>query len=333
MNIAQIHNILIKGDGISNNIKTTQEVNKSLKLNNDIVLELFSDYSNNYELAIADYFNINFYNMFKRFLNIDNKYNYTKMFIKAMKNYKKNAAKNVIENAKIRIWHYGSHYELFKLIHNKDIVYYHNLTFPYLVEDRKSMVDSRLILMSIKDMELFFITQSKFNKECLIRMGFDDNNIVQTIPFHRNNLKFKNKSVNKNPKLVSYGRYSTNKGIVELAKMSNSANINLTVFGDNKSSKEYKKVYDSANKYSKENIKILGKIPRIDTYLFNSDIFILNSYHEGASLPVVEAESFGLPIILRRGTALNELVVEGERRNGYLFDDINEIPELINKIK
>ncbi len=333
MNLAQIHNVLLKGDGISNTIRATQEVNKSLNFNNDIVVELFSEYNNVYELAIADYFSLNLYGMFKKFVTIENRYNYMKMFYRALKKYKKNVAKNIIENSKIRMWHYGSAYELFRLIHNKDIVYYHNLTFPYLVNNKKSMMDSRIMLMSIKDMKLFFITQSEFNKECLIRMGFNEDSIAVTIPYHRNNFKFRNKLISKHPKLVSYGRYGGGKGIPELAKLCNACDISLTTFGDNKSSGEYKKEYNEAKKYSKDNVNILGKVPKIDNYLLNSDIFVLNSYHEGASLPVVEAESYGLPVILRRGTALDELVVDGNRRNGYLFDSIDEVPELVNKIK
>ena len=38
-------------------------------------------------------------------------------------------------------------------------------------------------------------------------------------------------------------------------------------------------------------------------------------------------------MLLKRGTALDELILDGEYRNGYLFDDVSEIPELVNKIK
>ena len=47
-------------------------------------------------------------------------------------------------------------------------------------------------------------------------------------------------------------------------------------------------------------------------------------------MPIIEAEAHSLPILARRGTAMDELVKDGY--NGYLFSDINEVPELIGKI-
>ena len=333
MRITQIHNILIKGDGISNTIKSTQKINQTLNINNHIAVELFSEYEDVYEFAIYDYFRVNFYKMFKKFIFVENKYKYAKIFIEALKRYKKDVAKMAIENADIRMWHFGSSYELFNFIHYKDIVYYHNVTFPYLVTNAKAMIEARLQLMSLKDMNLFFITQSNFNKECLIRMGFEEKNISVTIPYHKKNFsEISIKSINK-PRLLSYGRYSNSKGVPELAKLCNESNLYLTTFGDNYSVTEYKDNYKKAKKYDNGKIKIIGKVPEIDTYLNNSDIFVLNSYHEGASLPSVEAEAYGLPLLLKRGTALDELILDGEKKNGYLFDDVSEIPELVEKIR
>ncbi|MGC8479399.1 MAG: glycosyltransferase [Candidatus Micrarchaeia archaeon] len=333
MKITQIHNILIKGDGISNTIRVTQKINEALNINNHIAVELFSEYYNVYEFAIYDYFKLNFYEMFKKFMFVENKYKYAKIFIEALKRYKKNVAKTIIENADIRMWHFGSGYELFNFIHFKDIVYYHNITFPHLVTNARAMVESRLQLMSLKDMNPFFITQSNFNKKCLIRMGFEEEDIFVTIPYHKKNFsKIPIKKINK-PRLLSYGRYSNNKGIPELAKLCNEADLYLTTFGDNYSVTEYKNNYKKSKKYANGKITIIGKVPEIDTYLNNSDIFVLNSYHEGASLPSVEAEAYGLPLLLKSGTALDELIIEGEKRNGYLFDNVSEIPELVEKIR
>ena len=47
-------------------------------------------------------------------------------------------------------------------------------------------------------------------------------------------------------------------------------------------------------------------------------------------MPLIEAEAHSLPVLARRGTAMDELVTDGY--NGFLFSDINEIPELISKI-
>ena len=47
-------------------------------------------------------------------------------------------------------------------------------------------------------------------------------------------------------------------------------------------------------------------------------------------MPIIEAEAHSIPVLARKGTAMDELVKDGY--NGFLFSDINEVPELISKI-
>ena len=47
-------------------------------------------------------------------------------------------------------------------------------------------------------------------------------------------------------------------------------------------------------------------------------------------MPLIEAEAHSLPVLARRGTAMDELVKDGY--NGFLFSDISEVPGLIAKI-
>ena len=56
----------------------------------------------------------------------------------------------------------------------------------------------------------------------------------------------------------------------------------------------------------------------------------LSLCHEGFNMPLIEAEAHSLPVLARRSTAMDDLVKDGY--NGYLFSDINEVPELISKI-
>jgi 1,2-diacylglycerol 3-alpha-glucosyltransferase len=48
-------------------------------------------------------------------------------------------------------------------------------------------------------------------------------------------------------------------------------------------------------------------------------------------MPLIEAEAHSIPVLARRGSAMDELIIEGY--NGYLFDNINEISTLFEKIK
>ncbi|MGC8572333.1 MAG: glycosyltransferase, partial [Candidatus Micrarchaeia archaeon] len=73
-----------------------------------------------------------------------------------------------------------------------------------------------------------------------------------------------------------------------------------------------------------------GKVPDFEAELSNANIYISNSYHEGFNMPLIEAEAHSMPVLARRGTAMDELVKDGY--NGYLFDSVDELPKLINKI-
>lgn len=51
--------------------------------------------------------------------------------------------------------------------------------------------------------------------------------------------------------------------------------------------------------------------------LFNADLFVLPSYNEGLPMSILEALSYGIPIISTKVGSINEAVIEGE--NGYLI--------------
>ena len=63
--------------------------------------------------------------------------------------------------------------------------------------------------------------------------------------------------------------------------------------------------------------------------LSKSGIFILPSYHEGMPVAILEALSYGLPIVSTKVGAIPELVIEGE--NGYLLEP-GDIDGLVGKV-
>lgn len=71
---------------------------------------------------------------------------------------------------------------------------------------------------------------------------------------------------------------------------------------------------------------------KIDTYLKQSDIFILMSYEEGLPISIIEALRAGLPIISTRVGGIPELVMEKE--NGFLLDpDVMQLADLLQHLK
>jgi glycosyltransferase involved in cell wall biosynthesis len=171
---------------------------------------------------------------------------------------------------------------------------------------------------------------SEFIKQSLVDLGFKEYSIHILPLFHKYNLKYTERHPAK-PKLIAWGRYALNKGIPELIGMANKNKIRLRVFGDNNQLREFSDQYKEAQAHNTKAYAVLsGKVPDFEAVLNQANIYINNSRHEGFALPVIEAEAHSLPVLARRGTAMDELVKDGY--NGYLFSDISEIPDLIDKI-
>jgi glycosyltransferase involved in cell wall biosynthesis len=337
INIIQMNSVLFKGDAISNVIRTLNNINKEEGYNSKLVIDLFSeyaDYKDTYVVASADYNKdplfVHLIYLVLHFIQLHDKLKYLKEYMNAKKHYKPMIAKNLIETANIRIWHYGSFYQLFRYFHEGDILFFHGITYSYLSYSPDSLIYSKNMLKHILDMKPFIIVTSHFIKQSLIDLGFKPQSIHILPLFHNYNLPYISRHPT-TPKLIAWGRYALNKGIPELVTMSNQSKTHLTVFGDNTQLKEFKDQYNEALiKNIKGYATLSGKIPDFETELSHSNIYISNSYHEGFGMPLIEAEAHSLPVLARSGTAMDELVKDGY--NGYLFNDINEVPELVDKI-
>ncbi len=332
--IVQMHSVILNGDAVSNVMRALDEIHKERKWESNLLADLFSESDNIPVLSSYDYDKTplipRLTYLASRFIRLDNKTKWLKEYLNAKKHYKQGKAKRLIENADIRIWHYGSFYQLFRYFHEGDILFYHGITYPYLSYYAEFNMYSRTILQSLLDMNPFIIVQSKFIKQGLIELGFKKQNIYILSLFHKYNLPYKYKKPTI-PKLITWGRYALNKGIPELVEMSNKNKIKLRAFGDNNQLREFKDQYNEALiKNIKGYATLSGKILNFESEFDDLNIYISNSYHEGFNMPLIEAEAHSIPVLARKGTAMNELVKDGY--NGYLFNDINEVPELVNKI-
>lgn len=331
--IAQIHSVVLKGDAASNIMRMLDIIHKEQGWQSNLIADLFSEYDNIPVLVSADYDKTplipRILYLSSRFIRLDNKIRWIREYLKAMKQYKY-GGKDIIENADIRIWYYGAFYQLFRYFHEGDILFYLGITYPYLSYFSEFGIYSKTELQAILDMNPFIITLSNFIKQGLIDMGFKKQSIHVLPLFHKYNLSYI-KRIERSPKLIAWGRYALNKGIPELVKMANKNKISLRVFGDNYQLKEFSDQYKKASEANINKCAMLsGKVSAFEAELNSANIYISNSYHEGFNMPLIEAEAHSLPVLARRGTAMNELINEGY--NGFLFDDISEVPYLINKI-
>ena len=210
--------MVFKSDAVSNIMRTIDAINKEEGWNSSLIADLFSEYEGIHVLASSDYDKTPLLAcvgyLFSRFIRLDNKARWLKEYIDARSRYVRGVAKNIIESADIRIWHYGAFYSLFRYFHEGDILFYHGITYPYLSYFSEFGVYSKNMLQAILDMKPFVIVHSEFIKQGLIDLGFKESCIYTLPAIHKYNLPYKETNSTE-PKLVAWGRYALNKGIPE----------------------------------------------------------------------------------------------------------------------
>lgn len=136
--------------------------------------------------------------------------------------------------------------------------------------------------------------------------------------------------------LLYVGRINENKNLLTVIKaihklnsMNESKSIMLEVCGDGEGLAECIRY---VNEYNLDLvIKFLGFLApcEVAQYIINADFLILSSFAEGMSNSLLEAASFGLPIICSRVGGYKEIL--GDFSNTFTFDPTNE-SELIAKL-
>jgi glycosyltransferase involved in cell wall biosynthesis len=188
---------------------------------------------------------------------------------------------------------------------------------------------TRSTIVSLVSTKVSFITPSDFNMQALSELGFREDQI-QIIPlFHRYSLA-QMEHPHVHPRFLAYGRYALNKGIPELVRALADSESTATIFGDNHTVEENKVVYKEACSMNQANVQLMGPIDDFEHLFGLANIYICNSYHEGFNLPSVEAMAHSLPVLLRKGSAMDELITSG--KEGFLYEDVAEIPGLARRI-
>ena len=331
MKIVQVNSSLIKKDSICNIIIASHNLFASAGLDSKIVVDTISEYNDDfiYPLFLKESIQISLFKILGKALHFENKMWLLKGYAKSMWHYKK--ARAIFDGADVRIWHNSGFLLSDYLIHKDDIFFFHNYTASYLRDsfNGPNELALRLRLQSHNDMDLTYICPSQFNIDTLDKLNINYKNVYKLPLYHKYKLPYIERQ-SAEPKLIAWGRYAKNKAVPELAKMASEANLDFTCFGDNYTLKEHKAEYKKAEAYANNKIRLLGQIDDFEGELTRANIYICNSYFEGFNLPLVEAEAHSLPVLARRGTAMDELVKDGY--NGFLFSDISEVPELISKI-
>lgn len=331
MKIVQVNSSLIKHDSICNIIRDSDKLFREAGLTSNIVVDTISEFKseNIYPLFIFESIKISLLTLLGKASFFEMKSRVAKAFISNY--FWKRPAKSVFDAADVRIWHNSGFLLSDYLMHKNDIFFFHNYTAAYLRDkfNGPNELQLRTRLQSHNDMDLIYICPSQFNIDTLNKLNVNYKHAYKLPLFHKYNLPYK-KHIHKEPRLIAWGRYAKNKAVPELVKLASEAGLPLTYFGDNYTLKEHKEEYKDAMQYSNNKISLYGQIDDFEGELAKANIYICNSYFEGFNMPIVESYAHSLPVLARRGTAMDEFVIEGE--TGYLFSDIAEVPDLTDKI-
>ena len=332
MRIVQVNSNLTKKDSIANVILSSHKVFTEAGYDSKIIVDTLSDYDDDfvYPLFMKEALKISWASIFKKALFFDNKTKLIRGYLHdTLFHYRKSLS--IFDSADVRIWHNSGYLLSSYLIHVNDIVFFHNYTYPYLRDkyNGPNELNLKAYLPAYNDLNLTYICPSQFNIDTLNKLNINYSHVYRLPLYHKYSLPYISRHPI-TPKLIAWGRYAKNKAVPELVQEASESNLHLTYFGDNYTLKEYTDEDRKAKAYATKNIHLLGQIDDFEGELSNSNIYICNSYHEGFNLPLIEAEAHSLPVLARRGTAMDELVKDGY--NGYLFNNIKEIPDLIDKI-
>jgi glycosyltransferase involved in cell wall biosynthesis len=167
-------------------------------------------------------------------------------------------------------------------------------------------------------------------------------NKLHFFPFCIPNQEHQDKRLSNPISLITVGKFLERKNFIHLIKtlssLSNDYDFSLTICGEISNSfhkKYFKYVLEQSNKFftkDKINFEINLSHDQVQEKLRNSNIFILPSYNEPASIAPLEAMAAGLPVIITNSSGTKEYIsrsgagiVVAPHDEGQLLDAIKII--------
>ena len=179
----------------------------------------------------------------------------------------------------------------------------HGMLMPYALKKSKYK----------KELALFFYQKKIINNSKLIITASESEssavlNFKKNIPYKKIPHGINIPSINRNQKSRDYkialflGRYNKTKGIDELLKIwseLNPQNWKLCIAGIIEDINYFKQLQENLNFYGCKNISLIGPVlgREKDELFQNADLFILPTKTENFGIVVLEALSYGIPVI------------------------------------
>lgn len=210
----------------------------------------------------------------------------------------------------------------------------HGWAFTDGVPSKSKRYIYRLVEKFVSPFTSCFICVSDYDKQIGIRDKVLTNN-SNAIVIHNGSPKPEkmnvNFSVHKPVRLVMVARFSSQKNQKMLINAMSKLDKKLwylTFVGDGSTLDECKTLVKNLNLAS--NIKFVGFKDDVSQYLIENDVYILTSFYEGLPISIIEAMSYGLPIVASDVGGNSELVKNGI--NGYLINSQSNLEKSILKL-
>lgn len=203
------------------------------------------------------------------------------------------------------------------------LISWDHFNYSFMLNDKKR-IKSKKLAKKYAD-KLVVLTKDDYN-EHIQRMNFKKEKIIQI--YNPSPYKVYKGYNFDNKKFIAVGRITRQKGFDMLLKAwemveKECDNWKLEIIGDGEEMTVIKNMITEKNL---KGIDLTGKVENVEDYYKSSSCYVLSSRYEGFPMVLLEAQSFGLPIIsFDCKTGPNEIIKNKE--NGILVKD-GDIKEL-----
>ena len=250
---------------------------------------------------------------------------------------------NKVDIVHIHMSHTGSFYRKYillkisKLFGTKVIIHLHGSEFKKFYDSTNKTSKILIKDMLIKSDKFIVLGENWYKAIKSIEENTNIKILFNTVEIPDDTVKYNNNG----KKVLFLGSLVKRKGIFELVEVIRNLkdksildkyNVEFIIGGSGKEESNLKrKILD----YNLERyINLAGWVDgkKKDELIKNSDIFVLPSHNEGLPVAILEAMSYGLPIISTNVGSINEAVFDN--KNGFLVDafDVDNLEKALSKI-
>ncbi len=203
---------------------------------------------------------------------------------------------------------------LSKFFKKKVLFHMHGSRFELYFKNSNKLIKF-IIRKTLEKADIVIVLSKEWKKRILAMCGQNNVKILYNPTFKKDIKEKKPEKIN----VLFMGRVGERKGVYDIlkaAKLIQNNNVQINIYGDGEIDK-VKNIIKENNISAK--VKINGWISgdNIEKAYNNSHIFILPSYNEGLPMSILEAISFGLPVISTDIDGIPEAVEDN--LNGYLI--------------